>query len=255
MQLQSMLLPPLSFHGASSSNRMRRNRRISSSLTVDADGSERMIVRFWVEGQVPDNGEEEYWWDTVKKWVGPLIWEDSERPGSYVPTPTHPKPPPPPPPPEPAQTWGGWVAGGLSSVFGGLVPRVKVGEDGKPTTGGAALFKRARKPALGEFSTGEAIAELKKVGLAPVILPESVLTFLLSQDPATGHFVYQQLYVSIPGLSRLLFSAEGLRTYSLYSDARHPNAYRINIPTDVVEPGEKGLDRLRFWRRSKVVAA
>lgn len=160
-----MLLPPLSFHGAPSSSRMRRNRRISSSLTVDADGSERMIVRFWVEGQVPDNGEEKYWFDTVKEWVGPLIWEDSTKPGSYVPTPTHPKPSPPPPPPEPAQTWGGWVAGGLSSVFGGLVPRVKVGENGQPTTGGAALFKRARKPALGEFSTAEAVAELKKVRL------------------------------------------------------------------------------------------
>lgn len=39
------------------------------------------------------------------------------------------------------------------------------------------------------------------------------------------------------------------------SDARHPHAYRINIPTNVVEPGEKLADRLRFWRRSKVVAA
>lgn len=163
IQLQSMLLSPLSFHGASSNNRLRRNRRISSSLSTDPDGTERMLVRFWVEGQVPDNGEDNYWWDTVKEWVGPLIWEDSSKPGSYVPQPTHPKPAPPPPAPEPAQTWGGWVAGGLGSVFGGLVPKTKVGEDGQPTTGGASMFKRARKPTLGEFSTAEAVAELKKV--------------------------------------------------------------------------------------------
>lgn len=163
LQIQSMLLPPLSFHGANSSNRLRRNRRISHSLTTDADGTERMLVRFWVEGQVPDNGEEKYWFDTVKEWIGPLIWEDSTRPGSYVPQPTHLKPAPPPPSPPPPQTWGGWIGGGLSSVFGGLVPRTKVGEDGQPTTGSASLFKRARKPHLGEFSTGEAVAELKKV--------------------------------------------------------------------------------------------
>ena len=164
LQIQSTLLPPLTFHGANSSNRLRRNRRISHSLTTDADGTERMLVRFWVEGQVPDNGEDKYWWDTVKEWGGPLIWEDSTKPGSYVPQPTHPKPAPSPPPPPPPQTWGGWVSSGLSSVFGGLVPRTTVGENGQPTTGSASLFKRARKPQLGEFSTGEAVAELKKVG-------------------------------------------------------------------------------------------
>lgn len=164
-QLATILIPPYSFHGANSSNRMRRQRRISHQLTHDQDGNEVMLVRFWVEAQEPKpaDGQDAYWWDTVKSYVGPLIWEDSNKPGSFTPQPTHPKPAPPPPEPEPPQSWGAWAASELGSVFGGLVPRLAKGPDGQATTGGAAMFKRARKPSLGEFSTGEATAELKKV--------------------------------------------------------------------------------------------
>lgn len=161
-QLNSILLPPLTFHGAASSSRMRRNRRISSSLTVDPiDGSETMIVRFWVEGtEKRDNDEDKTYWDHVKKWVGPLIWEDSTKPGSYVPRPSNPKPAPPPPPPEQPKTWGGWLVGSVASAFGGIVPRARTDEHGHRE---ASLFKKARRPALGEYSTAECVAELKKV--------------------------------------------------------------------------------------------
>ncbi|KAK4046498.1 hypothetical protein OIV83_006024 [Microbotryomycetes sp. JL201] len=219
-ELKTILIEPLTFHGANSSSRLRRNRRPSSALTTADDGSELMQVRFWVEGKAPaTDGQDEnkVWWDTVKEWVGPLVWEDSSKPGSYKPRPTH---PPPNPPPEPIvdmrdDSWSTWLRNGLGSVFGGLVPNLK--GPGQTAGSSATILKRARKPALGEYTTGEVVAELKK-------------------DPNTGHFVYQQLWVAIP-------------------DARHPNAYRIDINTNIVGEPQKGLDRLRFWRRSTTVAA
>ncbi|KAM0792922.1 hypothetical protein ACM66B_002681 [Microbotryomycetes sp. NB124-2] len=221
-ELKTILIEPLTFHGANSSNRLRRNRRPSSALTTADDGSEVMQVRFWVEGKAPasdTDDENKVWWDTVKEWVGPLVWEDSSKPGSYKPRPTHPPPNPPPSPPQASEqdnSWSNWVRSGLGSVFGGLVPNLKA-RDGQSTGSTATILKRARKPALGEHTTGEVVAELKK-------------------DPITGHFVYQQLWVALP-------------------DARHPNAYRIDINTNIVGEPQKGLDKLRFWRRSTTVAA
>lgn len=166
---------------------MRRQRRISHQLSQDSDGNEIMLVRFWVEGQVPhdSNAEQDvYWWDTVKAWIGPLIWEDSTKPGSYQPLPTRPSPPvsapPVPTPPPQPQSWGNWVASGLGSVFGGLVPKLATGQDGHPTTGGVGMFKRARKPSLGEYSTGEVTAELKKVSQA--IVTKCILSKGLSKQ-------------------------------------------------------------------------
>jgi len=99
----------------------------------------------------------------------------------------------------------------------GLVPR---GLSGRPAgaeggakgaSSGGGLFPRMRRPQLGEFWTGEVTAELRK-------------------DPATGHFVYQSLTVDVP-------------------DSRHPNHYRVHVPTDVVGEPRSGLDRLRIWTR------
>lgn len=112
--------------------------------------------------------------------------------------------------------WGEWVAGGVHSALGGLVPRGLVGgrqngtEGGKGASGGG-LFPRMRRPQLGEYWTAEVTAELRK-------------------DPNTGHFVYQSLTVDVP-------------------DSRSPNHYRVHVPTDVVGEPRSGLDRLRIWSR------
>lgn len=172
-------MEPLIFHGANSSNRLRRNRRISSTLTQDPkDGQDILVVRFWVEGASAKSKlpGEENWWDTVKGWVGPLIWEDSTKPGSYVPRPSGSSSQieveKPPPVPEVKRSWAGWVGDGLASVVGGLIPRP--GKNGTLTGdvpgGGASVFKRPRKPLLGEFETGEAVAELKKVSFQFLVI-------------------------------------------------------------------------------------
>jgi hypothetical protein len=99
------------------------------------------------------------------------------------------------------------------------VPR---GLSGKPTSEGGAkssgggLFPRMRRPQLGEYWTGEVTAELRK-------------------DPKTGYFVYQSLTVDVP-------------------DSKHPNHYRVHVPTDVVGEPRSGLDRLRIWTRKTTSA-
>lgn len=97
----------------------------------------------------------------MKKWVGPAIWEDSTKPGSYVPRPSIPKPEPV-AVVQPDRGWTGWVVDGLTSVFAGILPRRK-GPNGEIEGPANGMFKRARKPRLGEHSTGEVVAELKKV--------------------------------------------------------------------------------------------
>lgn len=72
------------------------------------------------------------------------------------------------------------------------------------------------------------------------------------QDPTTGHFVYEQLFVAIPGSYEFSagFVDAGADTFP--ADTRAPNYYRHNINTTTVIPSqEKALDRLRFWNRSK----
>lgn len=181
MQLKSILIEPYQFHGQNSSNRLRRNRRISSSLSVDPnDGTETLLVRFWIESTPlptdPSLEPEIPWFDTIKSYIGPVIWEDSTKPGSYTPRPS-------------AsvlaaievekereaevakegQTWGGWVREGVYSVFGGIIPRPQSSskngtKDGEKKTGAASLFTRkSRRPRRGEHTSGEVVAELKKV--------------------------------------------------------------------------------------------
>ena len=169
VQINALLLAPLSFHGQNSSNRLRRNRRISSSLSTDSSGRETMIVRFWVEGTpLPVEGEDVYWFDTVKQWIGPLVYEDSSNPGAYVPRPTFPKVEPSPPLPLPQQSWASWVGVGVLSLFGGLIPNLGSKKAGENTPVQSNMFKRASRPAPGEHFTGEAVAELKKVRLIPL---------------------------------------------------------------------------------------
>ncbi|SCV72465.1 BQ2448_4002 [Microbotryum intermedium] len=224
-ELRSVLIEPLSFHGANSSNRLRRNRRISHQLSTDpATGQDLMRIQFWVQAHDPI-ADQKAWWPWIKRFVSVAIWQDSTQPTAFVTRDEkraeleeqkklleekEKKP----------VGWGEWVVGGMSSALKGLVPRTSTasnsGRDSNGTSG-AALFKRARKPDLGEWSTAEVVAELKK-------------------DPTTGAFVYQSLTAFVP-------------------DTRHPNKYRIDIPTAVVGEPTRGLDRLRFWNRTKTVAA
>jgi hypothetical protein len=145
-----------------------------------------MIVRFWVEGTAPPDASETNWMDTLKKWIGPIIFEDSHRPGSYVPTPSIKPSPPLPPPPPPPRTWLQWTGDGFTSLFGSLIP--STGKDGQ-TVGGEAItpssmFRRPRRPSPNEFWTGEATAELIKVSY----LSEDALIFLETDpgDKSTG---------------------------------------------------------------------
>ncbi|BGP29657.1 hypothetical protein JCM10296v2_001396 [Rhodotorula toruloides] len=233
-ELQTMLAPPLSFHGSSSGSRVRRNRRISHSMSKDpSTGLETLFVRFYVEGTDPLAAEaaaNESWLDWAKRWIGPAVWEDSHRPGTYRPklssglTEEE----------EEARieaerrkkldeerrkSWGGWLSSSVGSAVGSVFGGVKglrggAGAEDGAASSGRGFFSRQKKPRLGEYTTGEVVAELKK-------------------DPATGHFVYEQLFVAIP-------------------DTRAPNYYRHNINTTTVIPSqEKALDRLRFWNRTK----
>ncbi|SGY69214.1 BQ5605_C004g02977 [Microbotryum silenes-dioicae] len=222
-ELQSVLIEPFSFHGANSSNRLRRNRRISHQLSTDPQtGQDLMRIRFWVQAHDPIM-DQEAWWPWIKRFVSVAIWQDSTRPEAFVTrdekraeleemknlqVEKENKP----------VGWGQWAVGGISSALKGLVPRTSTAlNTAQNGTSGAALFKRARKPDLGEWSTAEVVAELKK-------------------DPTTGAFVYQSLTAFVP-------------------DTRHPNKYRIDVPTaDLSEP-TRGLNRLRFWHRTKTVAA
>lgn len=210
-ELSLILQHPLSFHGQNSANRMRRNRRVSSSLSPDGQA---LLVRFWVEGVEPESSEPETWLGWAKRWIGPAIYEDSHNPGNY-----HPSPSPPagghleasPVPAVHKQGWGEWVGGAVSgfvgSAVGGLVPKGL----GGAKEGSRVMGMIPRKPRLGEYSTGEVTAELKK-------------------DPQTGHFVYTALYVDVP-------------------ESHHPGHYRVHIPTDVVSEPTRALDRLRIWNR------
>ncbi|POY76114.1 hypothetical protein BMF94_0837 [Rhodotorula taiwanensis] len=265
-ELATMLAPPYSFHGppTPADARLRRNRRPSHSLTVDPQtGLETLFVRFALTATDPSAASsgpssplELEWWtsfswdgtvDWVKKWVGPLVWDDSAHPGRYDPrlssglTEAE----------EEAraererhalaeaerrrkrgESWTGWIGNGVSRAVGGLIDGATGGLSGlrKSAAGAgaaggaegspASYFRRPRKPAYGEYTTAEVIAELQK-------------------DPNTGHFVYKQLFAAIP-------------------DTHSSNYYRYDIPTAVVVPPEggeqaQGQQRWRFWNRQKTV--
>ncbi|GAA5835474.1 hypothetical protein JCM11251_005245 [Rhodosporidiobolus azoricus] len=237
-ELTSILAPPLTFHGSASGTRAR-HRRISHSYSVDpTSGTETLFVRFWVEARDPhaeDEGGLQSWMDWAKRWIGPAIWEDSNNPGSYQPHLDSERREREDRALEEARraeeerkrrkTWGGWLASGVESLWTGAVGGAFGGKsgfrgtraDGEEGASGGGLFRRQRKPRLGEFTTGEVVAELEK-------------------DRQTGHFVYKQLFVAIP-------------------DTHHPSYYRHNISTATVIPPEgeqTGLNRLRFWSRTKV---
>lgn len=240
--MQSILIGPYSFHGQNAGNRIRRNRRPSSSLSPDGTV---LLVKFFVEGVDPTPIPEETWLGWTKRWIGPAIFDDSHHPGTYHPSPSPSREQ------REAETraaevaaeaakkskgWGEWVGGAvnglIASVAGGILPRARPGDSGKSVS----LFPRMRKPALGEyceytrlFSADHAwwpcslTATLFVTGTGEV-------TAELRRDPDTGHYVYTSLYMDVP-------------------DARSPNHYRIHIPTDVVGEPTTGLDRLRFWNR------
>jgi hypothetical protein len=156
-----------------------RHRRISHSYSIDPQtGLETLFVRFWIEARDPHSTEEESWMDWAKRWIGPAIFEDSHNPGAYQPRldsevkeeekrvlekarkVREDE--------ERRKSWGGWISSGVSNAtsnaFGGLFGGSK-GFRGSRGEGEEApgLFKRQRKPKLGEHATGEVVAELEKV--------------------------------------------------------------------------------------------
>lgn len=173
---------------------MRRNRRISSSLSVDPrTGLETLFVRFYVEGTDPLAAEaqaNETWLDWAKRWIGPAVWEDSHRPGGYAPRLSNglteeeeearlererrravEE--------ERRKSWSGWAAskvgGVVGSMFGGVhgLRTGAGGVDGDAGAAGSGFFRRAKKPRLGEYTTGEVVAELQKVRRRASLLPLS----------------------------------------------------------------------------------
>lgn len=128
-----------------------------------------MLVRFWIEGLPPSTGEEEevHWFDKIKYYISPLIFEDSKNPGAFVPKPTIPKKVEAIVLPVEEISWRKWVEKGLRNgaraLFGGIIPVTT--ESGKSGTTQSGLFKRVMRPKPGEHWTGEAHAELKKVNL------------------------------------------------------------------------------------------
>ncbi|GAA5886587.1 hypothetical protein JCM3774_003307 [Rhodotorula dairenensis] len=260
-ELPTMLAPPYSFHGPTSpaDARLRRNRRPSHTLTVDpSTGLETLFVRFAITAADPlasetDNnvggaaGFVAHYWDWAKRWIGPLVWDDSTRPGAYDPKLSNgltaselelklererraqldaEKSA------AAAVSWSGWIANQVGSLvgsmFGGFGAGALTGRSATSTPGGAGggegYFRRPRKPAYGEYTSAEVVAELQK-------------------DPNTGHFVYKQLFAAIP-------------------DTRASNYYRHDIPTATVLPpsssdqeGQQQPNRWRFWNRQKTVLA
>lgn len=198
-----MLAPPYSFHGptAPADARLRRNRRPSHTLTVDpATGLETLFVRFAITAADPladaagtgSGGPGDlvaHYWDWAKRWIGPLVWDDSTRPGAY----------------DPklsngltaseleaklererreqldrdraAASWSGWAADRLGAVVGSMLgglgalrgPPTHAASSGAGGDGG--YFRRPRKPAYGEYTSAEVVAELQKVRRAPSPLP------------------------------------------------------------------------------------
>lgn len=244
--------------------RLRRNhRRPSHTLTVDpSTGVETLYVRFAITASDPlasssassdleaseGNNLIARSWDWAKTWIGPLVWDDSHHPGAYDPKLSNGL--------TASQlesklererqlreqlerserqkaSWTGWVANGLGNFVGTVVGSSLGGLrnlSGAATTkaagsSGEGYFRRPRKPAYGEYTSAEVVAELQK-------------------DPKTGHFVYKQLFAAIP-------------------DTRASNYYRHDIPTATIVPPsadqegqqQQQPNRWRFWNRQKTVVA
>ncbi|BGP53571.1 hypothetical protein JCM8202_001460 [Rhodotorula sphaerocarpa] len=265
-ELHTILAPPYSFHGPSSPNenaRLRRNRRPSHTLTVDpSTGLETLYVRFAITASDPLQEEQrrrtaadpdapwtlDNMLDWAKRWIGPVIWDDSHHPGAYNPVLSHGRTEA----EEEARLerererqvqlekerrrgetylgrvqnqvgkWVGSAVAGATAGIGGF--RKAAAPGGGSNEGAGSYFRRPRKPAYGEYISAEVVAELQK-------------------DPNTGHFVYKQLFAAIP-------------------DTRASNYYRHDIPTSVVVPPSPDQDgqpqqqpnRWRFWNRQKTVA-
>lgn len=240
--------------------RLRRNhRRPSHTLTVDpSTGVETLYVRFAITASDPlasssassdleaseGNNLIARSWDWAKTWIGPLVWDDSHHPGAYDPKLSNGL--------TASQlesklererqlreqlerserqkaSWTGWVANGLGNFVGTVVGSSLGGLrnlSGAATTkaagsSGEGYFRRPRKPAYGEYTSAEVVAELQKVRFLwsrrvwhhpgsryPTLDkgPDTCTRFVtITQDPKTGHFVYKQLFAAIPGTS--LFSS------------------------------------------------
>lgn len=309
-QLPTMLAPPYSFHGPVSpaDARIRRNhRRPSHTLTVDpTTGVETLYVRFAITASDPlassssDSAPGEGGnliarsWDWAKTWIGPLVWDDSHHPGAYDPKLSN------------GLTaserelqlererkhreqlersererasWTGWVANGLSNFVGSVVGSSLGGlrnlsgakTAAAPGSGGEGYFRRPRKPAYGEYTSAEVVAELQKVrctsirGLVSRHMGKSADSFAGERDHRTGSqhgslclqatLRRHSRYIRSPSfrslsLGRLVFppfhvspphrkhdSLKADHQFSLtWSDTRASNYYRHDIPTATIVP-------------------
>lgn len=166
-EVNSILLQPLRFHAESSGG--RRNRRIRSSHSTDrASGLETMSIRFAVEGKDPITHGQESWYESVKRWLRPVIVEPS-HPTDVIPT--APAPHKVPTKSEESSSW-------LSGIFGSILPS----SFAQKATGASetkSSSKLRSKPRQGSFQAGEAVA-----------------SFILQED---GKFRIESLSVYFPG--------------------------------------------------------
>lgn len=148
-ETQSILQEPIRYHAETSGG--RRNRRVLSTLSVDATtGREKMTVSFAVEGKTPDGPSDETYWRRFKRWIRPIVVEPSDA-SALIPTPPTRETVEKPQDDDDGRSW-------LGSIFGSLLPSNLAANS--PTSHTPTVSRTRTKPAKGHFTRGEAIAVL-----------------------------------------------------------------------------------------------
>ena len=164
--LHDILLEPIKYHAESSGG--RRNRRVRSTLLVDASGNEKMIMHFFAEGKSPNDQDEEGYIEKAKRWIRPIVVEPMHESSVLVPAqPQSTKVE------APAKSTSSWIG----SMFGSLLPSAFAPKAASRAESGPPRMRT--KPAKGTFTTGEAVA-----------------TFVMSND---NKFKLDTLTVYYPG--------------------------------------------------------
>jgi len=204
-EISTILQPPLSFHGEASNSRMRRNRRVSSKIQSDPVSGDIMSLHFYVEGR-PEGELQETWTQSINRWFRTLVYEPTN--GPKLPS----QSPPPLSEPPIQQASSNWFISWLLELFAGIFPATVWRSQNSASRKRAAAPIRPVKPELGQFSTGEVHARLRK--------------------DADGKFVIKALWIDIPESG--------------------PGAYRVHVVSKSRQPSQQhrvGMDRLRFWSR------
>lgn len=226
-QVSQFLIEPFSFH---SSNGVHRSRRVTSSFDTEPDGTKVMRLHFFVNAVDPQKSQLS-WFDKARQAIGVAIWEDTNKPGSFVSS--HEKQL------EQErvekeqrerqqreQSSKGWTSW-LSSAFGTLLnATLGLGSNQSASTVTSAVSRRKRPP-KGTYSSGEVVAELV-------------------QDPATQHFVYRHLVVDIP------HSRDPAKWQIQIDTSNHNNSTLIDSTETIAQQQpQKAPDRYRFITRSR----